>query len=42
MFDERMFYTALSRAMYLDQIFLIYAPEIINTKRETDKKIEKK
>ena len=28
MFDERMFYTALSRAMYLEQIYLIYAPEI--------------
>lgn len=27
MFDERMFYTALSRAMYLEQIYLIFAPE---------------
>lgn len=28
MFDERMFYTALSRAMYLEQIYLILSPEI--------------
>ncbi len=27
MFDERMFYTALSRAMYLNQIYLIYRPK---------------
>jgi hypothetical protein len=39
MFDERMFYTALSRAMYLDQIYLIYAPEIINTEKEITKQL---
>lgn len=41
MFDERMFYTALSRAMYLEQIYLIYSPKLITIQKEKEKKVYK-